>query len=49
MSVKRNLTQVLPKADPNLGTRCMGAGMELLLGGALGMIVCGFAEGMGLW
>jgi hypothetical protein len=49
MAVTRNLTQVLPKEDPNVGPRCMGPGMELLLGSALGMMLCGVAEVVGLW
>jgi hypothetical protein len=49
MSVTRNLTQVLPKADPNLGTRRMGPRTELLLGTVLGMMVCGIVEGMRVW
>jgi hypothetical protein len=49
MSVTRNLTQVLPKADPNLGTRCARSGMELVLGTALVLLVSGVAEGIGSW
>jgi hypothetical protein len=49
MAVTRNLTQVLPTEDPNVGPRCMGPGMGLLLGSALGMMLCGVAEVVGLW
>jgi hypothetical protein len=49
MSITRNLTQVLPTVDPNLGAKCIGPGVELLLGTTLGIMMCGVVEGMGLW
>jgi hypothetical protein len=49
VAVARNLTQVLPKEDPNVGTKCAGPGMGLLLGSTFGMMLHGVADGMGLW
>jgi hypothetical protein len=49
MAVARNLTQALPKEDPNVGARFTGLGMASLLGSMLGMMLCGAVESMGLW